>query len=172
MKKLILFVTSIANLASIFAQPSSDNILNLELEKSAKIQRNIEYRQYVGGYKPDTNFIFQNTLLKLFRGTLNSDSLLINQPQVSLITVNEFISDPVYKQNAVDFFTNPSFIKYNTSDYVFTHWVSDNALGRREESIVIYEANSRRKVRGITIQYEAYSNQVRTVIDNCYEHLK
>jgi hypothetical protein len=173
MKKLVVLVAvSIAILASVSAQPSKDEILDLELKSSLNFNRKMEYRQYVGGYKPDTNFVFQNTLLKLFRGTLNFDSLIASQPQLSLITVNEFITDPVYTQSGADFFRKPKFAKYNTSDYVFSHWVSDNAVGRREESIIIYEAATRRKLRGVTIQYEAYSNQVRTVIDNCYEHLK
>ena len=172
MKKLILFATSIAILASVSAQPFKNEILDFELKSSLNFNRKMEYRQYVGGYEPDTNFVFQNTLLKLFRGTLNSDSLVASQTQLSLITVNEFITDPVYTQSGTDFFRKPEFAKYNTTDYVFSHWVSDNEVGRCEESIIIYEAATRRKLRGVTIQYEAYSNQVRTIIDNCYEHLK
>jgi hypothetical protein len=105
------------------------------VESAADMYRRMDYRRETGGHKADTNFVFQNTLLKLFRGTLDADSLIATQPQLPLITVNEFITDPVYTQNAIDFFKKPDFIKYNTADYVFTHRVSNSTGGYHRETI-------------------------------------
>ena len=180
MKKLILLATSLATLASAFAQveydtiapqPGQNPLLDQAIESAADMYRRMDYRRDLGGHKLNKNFVFQNTLLKLFRGALDSDSLISTQPQLSLVVVNESVTRPVYTQNAVNFFKKPEFVKYNTSDYIFTHNVSKSTEGYYRETIVISEAMTRRKLRGVIIQYEAYSNQIRLIIDNCYEHL-
>lgn len=172
MKKFLVLATSLVTLVSVFAQPSKEEILDKLVENNLNTRQKLEKRQYIGGHKPDTNFVFQNTLLKLFRSTLNIDSLINAQPQLALITVNEFITYPTYRQPAINFLKTPEFIKYNTVDYIFTYDISINNDGYYSEYITIYEAATDRKLRSLIIQYESYSNQIRTIIDNCYEHLK
>ena len=166
MKKLV-FIVALSITAFSFSQ-----VPDYQVESAADMYRRMDLRREIGGHQPDINFTFQNTLLKLFRGILNSDSLVASQPQLQLVTVNEGLANAVYIQSALDFFRKPEFTKYNTSDYVFSHRVSHIVDGYHEESIGIYEAATRRKLRGIIIQYEPYSNQIRLIVDNCYEHLK
>lgn len=172
MKKLILLAISLATLAPVFAQPTQEEILDKLIENTTNTRQKLETRQYIGGHKLDTNFVFQNTLLKVFRSTLNIDSLITLQPQLSLISVNEFITYPTYRQPAINFLKEPEFIKYNTINYIFTYDVSKNSEGYYSENIIIYDIVTDRKLRSIIIHYEPYSNQIRTIIDNCYEHLK
>jgi len=171
MKKSIVLLMACVISSVSYSQVSDREVENL-VESAADMYRRMDYRRELGGHEPDTNFVFQNTLLKLFRGTLNVDSLIASQPQLHLIVVNESFTNPVYTQNAIDFFRKPEFVKYNTVDYVFSHRVSEVVDGYHEESIAIYEADTRRKLRGLIIQYESYSNQLRLIVDNCYEHLK
>lgn len=172
MKKLILLATSLATFAAAFAQPSKEEILDKLVDNTTNTRQKLENRQYIGGHKLDTNFVFQNTLYKVFRSTLNVDSLIASQPQLSLISVNEFITYPIYRQPAIKFLKAPEFIKYNTINYIFTYDVSKNSEGYYSENIIIYDAVTDRKLRSLIIHYEPYSNQIRTIIDNCYEHLK
>lgn len=170
MKKIILLATSLATLTAAFAQPSQDDILDQLIKDAQEFDNKMELRRLIGGHVSDENYVFQNILLQTFRGTLNADSLIKAQPQLQLITVNEFITDPECKWNAVDFFKSPDFAKYNTSDYVFSHYTSFNVPGRLAEDIKIYDAKTRKIVRRVSIHYEEYSNQVRTIIDNCSEY--
>ena len=80
------------------------------------------------------------------------------------------ITYPDCKWNAVDFFKNPDFAKYNTSDYIFTHRLLSNVPGRFEEDIKIYDVKTDKCIRRVSIFYEEYSNQVRTIVDNCSEY--
>lgn len=170
MKKLILLATSLATLAAAFAQPSQDDILDQLIKDAQEFDNKMELRRLVGGHVSNEKYVFQNILLQTFRGTLNSDSLIAAQPQLALITVNEMISSPDCKWNAVDFFKTPDFAKYNTSDYIFSHTILSNVPGRLEEEIMIYSKSPKKCIRSISIYYEEYSNQVRTIVDNCSEY--
>jgi hypothetical protein len=167
MKKLISSIIAAVIAASCFSQ-----VPDYQTESAAEMYRRMDLRREVGGHRPDTNFVFQNTLLKLFRGTLNTDSLIISQPQLQLVTVNEGLANAVYTQSATDFFRKPEFAKYNTPDYVFSHRVSHIVDGYHSESITIRKKGTTNTLRGVIIQYEPYSNQIRLIVDNCYEHLK
>jgi hypothetical protein len=171
MKKSIVLLMACVISSVSYSQVSDREVESL-VESAADMFRRMDYRRELGGHEPDTNFVFQNTLLKLFRGTLNVDSLIASQPQLHLIVVNESLTDPVYTQNAMDFFRKPEFVKYNTVDYVFSHRVSEVVDGYHEESISIRKKETANSIRSVIIQYESYSNQLRLIVDNCYEHLK
>jgi hypothetical protein len=145
-------------------------ILDQLIIESLDFDAKMEYRRLLGGHVSNEKYVFQNILLQTFRGTLNADSLIKAQPQLQLITVNEMISYPDCKWNAVDFFKSPDFAKYNTSDYVFSHRILSDVPGRVEEDIMIYDAKTRKTIRRVSIYYEEYSNQVRTIVDNCSEY--
>lgn len=171
MKKfLVLVAISIASIT--FSQVTQRNF-DGSIESASAMYRRMDNQRYIGGHKADSKFVFQNTLLKLFKGELNIDSLIAVQPQLPLIIVNEYITDPVYTENAIDFFKYPKFAKYywDTNNKRVFYDISIIADGYYEESITVITADSGKTLRYIVIQYESYSNQIRLIIDNCYEHL-
>ncbi len=166
MKKLVVLITGVLLNIISYAQ-ISDREFNGLMENVNAGLRDMDYRRGIGGHRSDSNFVFQSTLLKLFRGTLNIDSLIASQPQLSLITVNEFITSPVYTQNSIEFFNNSTITKYHYFvENTFSYKISE-IDSKIVESITIRD-RSGNVVRYIVFYYEIFSNQIRTIVDNVY----
>ena len=139
-----------------------EQILNIVQDLSQ--EQEIRYR--MSNYVPIPNLKKENTLKKLLENRLDIDSLLVAQPHLVRVKVNQYWSGhksmdiiPFFKSIDIDVYKDTTKYKINYFS------VEESVYSFRGETISIIDLHSNKDVFGIILQYEPSSNMIHNIIE-------
>jgi hypothetical protein len=164
MKKLVV-VLAIAFSGVLHAQEDKETLL---LNIFGELRQEQEIRIAMNGYKPDPNYKFNPVLKKALAGTLNTDSLLREQPHLVRVKINQYWTD--HKQPYIlDFLAQLNKENYrDTSLYTIEYVQTEGAYNSIGEFFRVIDKLTGAEVIMLKVSYYAYSNLIRTSVSNSF----
>lgn len=166
-KMLFLSIISYILVSDNISYSQNDSVtvkISLIENDFVDVWNKIRYQQQLAGYFADSNLKFNSILKLIFTKKLNIDSLLLNQPQLSVITVNNGLVRSAHYMNAILFIKTLNFNTYlDTNLYTIEYECFEIRPGDIQEVFRIYKDNKR--IRRITFEYETQSNLIRLIRD-------
>ena len=162
--KRLLFIVTIAFSSIVNAQNELTFKINSIENEFETAWDKIKYKQNLSGHYIDSNLEFNPILKLIFNKKLNVDSLILKQPQLSIIIVNDGLNESAHYMNAISFIETLNFNQYSdTNLYTIDYESIEIRSGDLQEIFRIYKNGKR--IRRITFEYETQSNLIRLIRD-------
>jgi hypothetical protein len=158
MKKLIV-VLAVAFSGVLNAQEDKETLL---LNIFDALWKEEEIQIAMSGYKPDPNYKFESVIKKALAGTLNTDSLLREQPHLVRVKINQNGGAAHKSPNVLHFLDQLNKENYrDTSLYTIEYIQFDPLDGTIDESFIVINKSTNSDIFYFRLTYFLHSNLIR-----------